>query len=76
MIPAAVDRQETEPMPEQALAVGDRVLYEVATRARGDFTVEATVVGFTPSRVVVQFSHWTDGRTVRRAARPYRVRRA
>lgn len=57
----------------QGFDVGDRVRYEVAKKNGDSWQVWATVIATTPRRVVVEFSHWADGRPVRRAARPYRL---
>lgn len=60
---------------ESDFAVGDPVWYEVAGRYGSTFAVPATVMALTPKRIVVEFKHWSDGRLVRRAARPHRVSR-
>ena len=54
--------------------VGQKVWYEVATRGdKDDFRVAAVVVATSARRVTVEFNHWSDGRLVRRAARPHRL---
>jgi hypothetical protein len=55
--------------------IGATVLYEVSTpRGSRDFEVEAVVIDRTARRVYIEFSHWSDGRTVRRRVQPHRLR--
>lgn len=53
--------------------IGDNVWYEVQRRDKDDFRVPAMVVGLRRTRVVVSFSHWDDGRIVRRRVQPHRL---
>ncbi len=55
---------------------GDQVLYEVATRAgRDSFSWPATVIEERGARVLIDLVHWKSGDRVRRAVRPYTLRR-
>jgi len=54
-------------------SAGQCVWYEIRTKDGRDFRVPAVVVEARPRRVVEEFTHWGDGRLVRRVARPHRV---
>jgi len=53
--------------------VGSFVRYEVQRSNGESFPIAATVVGFTPKRIIIAFPPWRDGREIRRAVRPHKV---
>lgn len=72
-------RTPTPPSPKGegvsslSFAKGDLVWYEVARKDGDQFRVPAVVISATERRVLIEFSHWFDGRLVRRLARPHRI---
>lgn len=52
---------------------GDQVWYEVRNQRGDDFRVRAKVVDLKGTRVIIEFSHWADGRKVQRRVQPHRL---